>query len=153
MYRTKYRNDNLYAKVKVKNAAGRQEGVDRKNYYPTHVQVLTPYMGYFKCRVYIHKDNPLPRGDNDIIPVERWPSWTYKEIIILGAMEHKLPDYYIQGLERFKDNGEKGCLKMYTLLLKYAIEKPCVCNVPKKKQKPQIWVSEALRNKIEALKK
>ncbi|XP_034834577.1 gamma-glutamylcyclotransferase-like [Maniola hyperantus] len=130
-------------RLDIKNIAklDEQEGVDRKIYYPKHVEVLTPYMGTYKCRVYVNKVNPLPRCDNDDIPAERWPSWTYKEIIILGAMEHQLPQYYIQALEKIKQNGDKGCFKMYTLLLKFVNEEPCVCDISKKKEKPQIWIS------------
>ncbi|XP_052740272.1 gamma-glutamylcyclotransferase-like [Bicyclus anynana] len=124
-----------------------QEGVERKIYYSKHIEVLTSYMGSFKCRIYIHKVNPLPRGDNDEIPAERWPSWTYKEIIILGAMEHELPEYYILNLEKLQHNGDKGCFKMYALLLKFVKEKPCICDVPKKKDKPQIWISDKLQKK------
>lgn len=97
---------------------------------------MTSYKGMFTCRTYVHKVNPLPIGDNDTIPVERWPSWTYKEIIILGALEHELPEYYIQQLETIKDNGEKGCLKMASFLLLYAKEKPCPCPLPRRKVKP-----------------
>lgn len=114
----------------------RQEGVERKIYYPTYVNVLTPYLGSFNCRIYIHKVNPLPIGDNDEVPIERWPSWTYKEVIILGALEHQLPEYYIQMLENIKDNGGKGSFKMYCLLLRYAKDKPCLCAIRKKIDKP-----------------
>lgn len=130
----------------------RQEGVERKIYYPTHVPVLTPYMGTFVCRVYVHKVNPPPMGDNDIIPVERWPSWTYKEIIILGAMEHELPEYYIQNLEKIKNNGEKGCLKMASLLLRYAKDMPCSCLLPSKEDKPPMLDLRKLRKKNKILK-
>ncbi|CAG9581606.1 unnamed protein product [Danaus chrysippus] len=124
-----------------------QEGVERKIYYPTHVQVLTPYMGSFTCRVYVHKVNPLPRGDNDVIPVERWPSWTYKEVIIIGAMEHELPEYYIQSLEKIKDNGERGCLKMYSLLIRYANDPPCICPLPRKIPNPPVLDLKAMRER------
>ncbi|CAH2050644.1 unnamed protein product, partial [Iphiclides podalirius] len=57
-----------------------QEGVDIKWYYVKFVEVNTPHMGVFTCRTYIQKVNPLPRGDNDDIPVERWPSQSYKHL-------------------------------------------------------------------------
>lgn len=67
-------------------------------------------------------------------------------------MEHELPKFYIQELEKLKDNGERGCFKLYALLLRYVSEDPCVCDVPEKKEKPPFWLSEALRKKIEASK-
>ncbi|XP_026758784.1 gamma-glutamylcyclotransferase-like [Galleria mellonella] len=107
-----------------------QEGVDIKKYYIKHLDVLTPYMGLFKCRVYIQKINPLPRGDNDSIPVERLPSRTYKQVMIRGATEHEIPEYYIDYLTKLKDNGEEGCLRMVCLLNRYAVDEPCECRVP-----------------------
>ncbi|XP_072941407.1 gamma-glutamylcyclotransferase-like [Epargyreus clarus] len=107
-----------------------QEGVHNKIYYETYLKVFTPYMGAFTCRVYVQKINPLPRGDNDPIPVEQWPSWTYKEVIIIGALEHEFPEYYIQLLEKIKHNEEKGCFKMFCLLRRFSRDKPCECRVP-----------------------
>lgn len=87
-------------------------------------------MGYFTCRIYIAKVNPLPRGDNDAIPVENWPSWTYKEMMILGAIEHEFPEYYIEQLRELPDNGEEAYLRTVCLLTRYEKEEPCECPVP-----------------------
>lgn len=107
-----------------------QKGVEVKKYYIKYVNVLTPYMGSFQCRAYTQKVIPLPRGDNDEIPVERWPSWTYKEIMILGATEHVMPEYYIRDLKKLKHNGEEGALRTVCLLIRYANNEPCECRVP-----------------------
>lgn len=106
------------------------KGVDIKRYYYKYAKVLTPHMGYFTCRLYIAKVNPLPRGDNDIIPVENWPSWTYKEMMILGAIEHEFPEYYIEQLRELPDNGEEAYLRTVCLLIRYEKEEPCQCAVP-----------------------
>lgn len=106
------------------------KGVDIKRYYYTYNKVLTPYMGYFTCRLYVAKVNPLPRGDKDDIPVEYWPSFTYKEIMILGAIEHELPDYYIKQLRELPHNGEEAYLRAVCLLGRYKKEKLCECPVP-----------------------
>ncbi|KAM3967634.1 gamma-glutamylcyclotransferase [Aphomia sociella] len=106
-----------------------QKGVDIKKYYVKYIQVLTPYMGMFTCRAYIQKINSLPRGDNDDIPVERWPSWTLRQVMVLGAIEHEIPQYYIEYLKKLKHNGEEGCMRMVCLLTRYAVDQPCECNV------------------------
>ncbi|CAK1540176.1 unnamed protein product [Leptosia nina] len=109
-----------------------QEGVDKDIYYVKHVRIATPYLGMFTCRIYEHNVVPLPRGDNDDIPIEHWPSWTYKEVIILGAEEHNLPDHYIEKLKEIKHNGEQGCFYMACLLRTFARETPCVCRLTEK---------------------
>lgn len=106
------------------------EGMRFKTYYDRILPVHTPHMGTFNCRVYIKKVNPLPRGDNDPIPVERWPSWTYKEVMLMGAKEHHLPEYYIKYLKKIQDNGEEGALRTDCLLTRYAQNKCCECTVP-----------------------
>ncbi|XP_050666738.1 gamma-glutamylcyclotransferase-like [Leptidea sinapis] len=108
-----------------------QEGVDKRIYYVKHLEILTPHQGMLICRSYINVINPLPRGDNDKIPIERWPSWSYMTVIMFGAMEHELPQYYIQYLKRIKHNNEQGCFFMECLLRRYSSERPCIC--PEKK--------------------
>ncbi|CAH0405260.1 unnamed protein product [Chilo suppressalis] len=113
-----------------KEALDKAKGVEIKKYYVRYVDVTTPYMGPFRCRAFTQKENPLPRGDNDKIPVEQWPSWTYLEILIRGAIEHGLPDYYLQNLKKLKVNGEEAYLRTARLLDLYATEQPCQCKVP-----------------------
>ncbi|XP_063395657.1 gamma-glutamylcyclotransferase-like [Cydia fagiglandana] len=107
-----------------------QEGVEVKKYFVTHLLVHTTHMGDFTCRCYIQRINPLPRADNEEIPIERWPSWALKEIMIYGAKEHGLPDYYIKNLKRLKHNGEEGAIRTWCLLDRYARNMPCECRVP-----------------------
>lgn len=114
-----------------------QKGVDIKKYYIEHVHINTPHIGPLICRAYIQKVNPLPRGDKDEIPVERWPSWSLREIMIYGAKEHKLPDYYIRYLKALKHNGCEGAIRMVCLLNRYGMNAPCDCRVPGRiKRKP-----------------
>ncbi|CAG9796450.1 unnamed protein product [Diatraea saccharalis] len=108
----------------------RMVGVDIKKYYIRYLEVVTPYMGSYKCRALKQKVNPLPRGDNDKVPVERWPSWTYREVLITGSIEHGLPEYYIKNLRKLKTNGEEAYLRARRLLDRYAEGKPCECKVP-----------------------
>ncbi|XP_013197052.1 gamma-glutamylcyclotransferase [Amyelois transitella] len=104
--------------------------VEVKKYYVKIVEVLTPYMGYFRCRTYIQKVNPLPRGDKDTIPVEQWPSWSYQRIMLLGAIVNELPEYYISFLRKLKHNDDEGCVRTDCLLVRYSREPPCECRVP-----------------------
>ncbi|XP_047026346.1 gamma-glutamylcyclotransferase-like [Helicoverpa zea] len=109
-----------------------QKDIDTRKFYVKYLEVLTPYMGTFRCRTYIQKVNPLPRGNRDIIPVERWPSWSYKQVILMGAREHGLPNHYIRFLRKLKDNGDEGCFRTSCLLTRYAKDVPCGCRVPGK---------------------
>ncbi|XP_050355686.1 gamma-glutamylcyclotransferase-like [Nymphalis io] len=114
-----------------------QEGLESKIYYSKSVQVLSPHLGIYFCRIYIQTLNPLPIGDKDKIPVERWPSCTYKKVLIHGAMEHHLPQYYIEMLRNIKHNGQKGCYKMHIFLRQYAdSKKSCLCISRQPVQKP-----------------
>ncbi|CAK1602251.1 unnamed protein product [Parnassius mnemosyne] len=109
-----------------------QEDVDIENYYVKYVEVLTSYIGILTCRTYIQKVNLLPRSDNDNLPVERWPSLTYRNVIIFGAIEHHLPEYYIESLKKLKDNGEEGSFKMAYLLKLFTKNDACKCRLPRK---------------------
>ncbi|XP_011567239.3 gamma-glutamylcyclotransferase [Plutella xylostella] len=107
-------------------------GVDTKRYYPLYVDVLTPHMGKIWCRSYCQKVNPLPRGDNDPIPLEQWPSKTLKSIMVLGAKKCRLPEFYVEFLKSLKDNGEEGCYEMLQLLRRYGdpLAPGCACDWP-----------------------
>ncbi|XP_013176230.1 PREDICTED: gamma-glutamylcyclotransferase-like [Papilio xuthus] len=120
--------------------------VHLKRYYVTYTEVNTPHMGKFVCRVYIQKISPLPRGDNDDIPVERWPSRSYKKVMILGAIEHNLPYYYIRNLKKLKHNGEFGCYRMAKLLKLFTTREPCTCT-PYDPRRPRILNMKKLREK------
>ncbi|KAH9641776.1 hypothetical protein HF086_003902 [Spodoptera exigua] len=108
----------------------KQYGIESDTYFVKHLEVLTPYIGTFKCRTYLQTIYPLPRGNRDPIPAERWPSWGYKKILIFGARQHGLPQYYLRFLRKFIDNGDKGCLRSDRLLVRYGSNQPCLCRVP-----------------------
>lgn len=50
--------------------------------------------------------------------------------MILGAIEHDFPVYYIDQLRELPDNGEEAYLRTVCLLARYEKEKPCECKVP-----------------------
>lgn len=108
------------------------KGVDNKMYFVKYVDVLTPYCGTLRCRAYIQREFPLPRGNREAIPVERRPSWAYKQIMLMGALEHGLPKHYIRFLRHLRDNGEEGGIRTLCLLMRYAKNMPCECRVPGK---------------------
>lgn len=87
-------------------------------------------MGDFQCRVYEQRRNALPRGDNDVIPLNQWPSKTYMEVIIQGAIERGLPEYYVKMLKRIRHNNEEGCLRMEELVRRYIPQPTCKCVWP-----------------------
>ncbi|XP_022822157.1 gamma-glutamylcyclotransferase-like [Spodoptera litura] len=105
-------------------------GIEADTYFVRYIEVLTPYMGTFRCRTYLQTIYPLPRGNRDPVPTERWPSWGYKEFLIIGARQHGLPQYYIRFLRKFKDNGDEGCIRSDCLLVRYGTNQPCLCRVP-----------------------
>ncbi|KAJ8736188.1 hypothetical protein PYW08_006844 [Mythimna loreyi] len=107
-----------------------QKDVNIKKYFVKYVQVHTPHMGTFTCRSYMQKVYPLPRGNKDPIPVEQWPSWAYKQFIIIGAKENGLPLYYIRFLRKLKDNGNEGSIRADCLLRRYGKDIPCDCRLP-----------------------
>ena len=45
-----------------------------------------------------------------VVPLQedRRPSGVYKDVIVKGAREHKLPQHYIDKLEQIEDNGYRG---------------------------------------------
>lgn len=47
---------------------------------------------------------------------DQMPSWTYKTVILKGAIEHDLPESYIDGVIRaYRDNGVKECSLSHVL--------------------------------------
>jgi len=57
-----------------------------------------------KCRAYMLLD---------IGHADRRPSPHYLDIMIKGAEEHKLPEYYIEKLRRIEHNGYTGSVPLY----------------------------------------
>jgi gamma-glutamylcyclotransferase len=52
-----------------------------------------------ECRTYQYSNKNRQRNA---------PSPHYKKVIVEGAIEHKLPDWYIYQLNAIEDNGYKG---------------------------------------------
>ncbi|CAH0592625.1 unnamed protein product [Chrysodeixis includens] len=108
------------------------KGVNDKMYFVKYVDVLTPYLGTIRCRAYMLREYPLPRGNREMIPLEQRPSWACKQVMIMGALEHRLPRHYIKFLKRLKDNGEEGGIRTLCLIMRYGKNMPCECRVPGK---------------------
>lgn len=86
-----------------------QEGVARNNYRRFEVKVRIcdqngePHSSPITAYTYqLLKDRYLPEGS------DCRPSAVYKQVIVKGAREHRLPGHYIKKLENIKDNGYNG---------------------------------------------
>lgn len=86
----------------------RQEEVERNIYQPIDVRVQTENSENITCRCYMLTNQPvkIPKGDS--VPLERRPSISYLNVIINGAIESGLPDYYIEKLRTIEHNGIKA---------------------------------------------
>jgi AIG2-like family len=71
---------------------------------PITVDVTAEHGELLKCRTY----HLLQRGSED-----RRPSPQYLDVIIRGAVEHKLPEYYVGKLRLFEHNGFPGPVPLY----------------------------------------
>ncbi|KAF9423500.1 hypothetical protein HW555_001055 [Spodoptera exigua] len=84
----------------------KQEGVDLQQYVPRQVNVYYPDGKQAKCRTYQHMNFPVDVTTLDCLPENRRPSITYKQCIIKGAYECKIPKEYIKKLESIPTNGK-----------------------------------------------
>jgi len=72
-----------------------------------------------KCRTYVLSESQLGAAD-------RRPSPHYLDIIIKGAEEHKLPDYYIKKLHEIEHNGFTGSISFYDdIMARHNTPQPC----------------------------
>lgn len=71
---------------------------------PIAVEVATEQGEQLVCRTY----HLLQRGSAD-----RRPSPQYLDIIVRGAVEHSLPEYYVNKLRMFEHNGFPGPVPLY----------------------------------------
>ncbi|CAH0586882.1 unnamed protein product [Chrysodeixis includens] len=85
-----------------------QEGVANKEYFAKMVQIYTPDGIKTKCRTYQHTFTPQVLMANELLPYERRPSITYKEVIVQGAIECSLPTDYIEMLKLLPHNGRNA---------------------------------------------
>ncbi|XP_053687614.1 gamma-glutamylcyclotransferase-like [Sabethes cyaneus] len=87
----------------------RQEGVHNQVYKPLTLPVHTKNGETLQCRVYQLVKNPPNLECEEVDrPFERQPSRTYINVIIAGAKETGLPDYYLKFLSTIKHNGHSG---------------------------------------------
>lgn len=71
--------------------------------------------------------------------------------MILGAIEHGLPEYYIDYLKQLKHNGDEGSFRMGYLLSRYGQDEPCECRVPGRI--PRIPLKLDVKDKTKSKKK
>lgn len=81
----------------------RQEGVNAGIYEPVEVDVQTEEGETIHCRSY----HLLKRRYKD-----KRPSPQYLDVILRGAVQHKLPEYYVQKLRAIEHNGYDGNVKV-----------------------------------------
>ncbi|XP_049879640.1 gamma-glutamylcyclotransferase-like [Pectinophora gossypiella] len=93
-------------------ALDKQEGVESNWYFPKIVEIVLPEGTIVECRTYQQSNNPPVRGVGEDIPDERKPSKTYMEVIIHGAMECDIPEYYIEKLKKIPHNGKEASPEM-----------------------------------------
>lgn len=85
----------------------KQEGVDRGAYVPLEVDVELPNGTKLKCRTY--QQTNLPKYVKlSKLPVDRRPSPAYLNVIIDGARESELPEYYQDFLQTIPHNEYNG---------------------------------------------
>ncbi|KAK7597818.1 hypothetical protein V9T40_010043 [Parthenolecanium corni] len=82
----------------------RQEGVGSKIYDVVYVSPEMPSKGTVTCRCYQLCDLP-PKITDGAVPENRKPSLLYLSIILRGAEQSQLPNYYIQQLQKIQHNG------------------------------------------------
>lgn len=85
-----------------------QEGVHCNIYKPITVTATSVDGIQLKCRTYMLVD--VGYGDHK-------PSPQYLDIIVKGAEEHRLPDYYIDKLRNIEHNGYVGPHPLYDAVM------------------------------------
>lgn len=86
----------------------KQEGVDSGAYFPHEVDIELPNGGKLKCRTYQQSNQPKQYVKLSKLPVDRRPSPVYLNVIIEGARESDLPEYYQVFLQTIAHNEYKG---------------------------------------------
>lgn len=85
-----------------------QEGVHCNVYKPITVTATSADGVQMKCRSYMLLD---------VGHADRRPSPHYLDIIVKGAEEHHLPDYYIDKLRNIEHNGYGGTIPLYNAVM------------------------------------
>ncbi|XP_059621994.1 gamma-glutamylcyclotransferase-like isoform X1 [Phlebotomus argentipes] len=87
----------------------KQEGVHRGVYQPLSLPIETPRGETLICRVYQLVNNPDDYPvKNGVRIEERKPSYSYIQVLINGAIESGLPEYYVEFLKSVEHNGNLG---------------------------------------------
>lgn len=96
----------------------RQEGVENNWYFAKNVDIMLPDGSQTVCRTYQQTINPPIRKPGEELPVDRRPCITYLDCIVNGAIECKLPEYYIEELKKIPNNGQEASPSMIAKLNK-----------------------------------
>lgn len=83
----------------------RQEGVVCNIYEVIEVTVETPNSETLRCRCYQLCKQPEKIPEGEPVPEKRKPSLLYLNVILKGAIESQLPEYYIDQLRKIEHNG------------------------------------------------
>ncbi|XP_055298889.1 gamma-glutamylcyclotransferase-like isoform X2 [Sitodiplosis mosellana] len=91
-----------------------QEGVNSKRYVPITKEIVTSDEEVLTCRSYQLTEQPTNAVNlsDPTIPLERKPSKTYIDVIMLGAEENQLPEEYLGFLKRIVHNGRLASAKL-----------------------------------------
>ncbi|KAK5640491.1 hypothetical protein RI129_011302 [Pyrocoelia pectoralis] len=85
-----------------------QEGVHQNIYFRFNTNVKLPDGTTKECYVYEQVNKPTTHFKLCEFPADRQPSHVYKDVIVKGAEESKLPDFYQKLLQSVLCNGYKG---------------------------------------------
>ncbi|XP_035448825.1 gamma-glutamylcyclotransferase [Spodoptera frugiperda] len=99
-------------------ALDKQEGVENNWYFAKNVDIMLPDGSQTVCRTYQQTINPPIRKPGEELPVDRRPCITYLDCIVNGAIECKLPEYYIEELKKIPNNGQEASPSMIAKLNK-----------------------------------
>ncbi|KAF5304642.1 hypothetical protein FQR65_LT07924 [Abscondita terminalis] len=86
----------------------KQEGVEQGIYHRCIISVELPDGSQKTCFVYGQVNNSAKRYKLKELPEERQPSQVYKDTIVNGALESKLPDEYSTLLQSIACNDYNG---------------------------------------------
>lgn len=86
------------------NVFYRQEGVGSKIYEVIFVSPESPDKKTVTCRCYQLCNLP-PKITDGVVPEDRKPSLLYLSVILRGATQSQLPQYYIEQLKKIQHNG------------------------------------------------
>lgn len=89
-----------------------QEGVHQNIYFRFKAHIFLPDGSTKKCYVYQQVKEPRTYHKLTQFPADRQPSYVYKDVIVRGAAETKLPEVYQELLRGILCNDYKGSVDL-----------------------------------------